>query len=124
METDTTTPDGTLLTATAEAGEDADRGADGLRDTNDGRGPDDDQRANGSRGTDDDQRADDARGSDNGRPTQPGPPAEDALWEELVTSALLGTDRRTPAGVAGLAGVSGGELPGALLDAAALHTVR
>ncbi|MEV8109384.1 DUF5691 domain-containing protein, partial [Streptomyces sp. NPDC088135] len=36
-------------------------------------------------------------------------------WEELVTTALLGTDRR-PAGAAGG--------PAGLLDAAALHTVR
>ncbi|MGA5423048.1 DUF5691 domain-containing protein [Streptomyces lavendulocolor] len=44
-------------------------------------------------------------------------------WEELVTSALLGTDRRPPA--AGLPARSAGEdAPLALLDAAALHTVR
>ncbi|MGW7362561.1 DUF5691 domain-containing protein [Streptomyces sp. NPDC054841] len=43
------------------------------------------------------------------------------VWEELVTSALLGTDRRTPpAGVL----TPGAEAPVALLDAAALHTVR
>ncbi|MGW8885134.1 DUF5691 domain-containing protein [Streptomyces sp. NPDC055749] len=46
-------------------------------------------------------------------PTAPMP------WEELVTSALLGTDRRPPA--AGPGGTGG---PVALLDAAALHTVR
>ncbi|MER6155024.1 DUF5691 domain-containing protein [Streptomyces sp. NPDC001868] len=40
-------------------------------------------------------------------------------WEELVTTALLGTDRRTPAGP-----VSGREAPVALLDAAAVETVR
>ncbi|WP_313751027.1 DUF5691 domain-containing protein [Streptomyces parvus] len=42
-------------------------------------------------------------------------------WEELVTSALLGTDRRPPAprGDPGPA-----DAPAALLDAAALHTVR
>ncbi|WP_233447975.1 MULTISPECIES: DUF5691 domain-containing protein [Streptomyces] len=45
----------------------------------------------------------------------------DDVWEQLVTSALLGTDRRAP-GL--LAGVPGAEIPGALLDAAALHTVR
>ncbi|MFF0747753.1 DUF5691 domain-containing protein [Streptomyces sp. NPDC004267] len=39
-------------------------------------------------------------------------------WEELVTSALLGTDRRPPARTAGDAA------PAALLDAAAVHTVR
>lgn len=41
-------------------------------------------------------------------------------WEELVTSALLGTDRRPPA----LLGAAAGDAPVALLDAAALHTVR
>ncbi|WP_225858839.1 DUF5691 domain-containing protein [Streptomyces albicerus] len=40
-------------------------------------------------------------------------------WEELVTSALLGTARRTPSGVA-----AGREAPAALLDAAAVETVR
>ncbi|MFK4225145.1 DUF5691 domain-containing protein [Streptomyces sp. NPDC019890] len=44
-----------------------------------------------------------------------------ALWEELVTSALLGTDRRTPPGAVL---TSGKDAPAALLDAAALHTVR
>ncbi|WP_405890150.1 DUF5691 domain-containing protein [Streptomyces sp. NBC_00133] len=44
-----------------------------------------------------------------------------ALWEELVTSALLGTDRRTPPGAVM---TSGKDAPAALLDAAALHTVR
>ncbi|GHD94531.1 DUF5691 domain-containing protein [Streptomyces naganishii] len=39
-------------------------------------------------------------------------------WEELVTTALLGTDRRRPPGGAGR------EAPVALLDAAALQTVR
>ncbi|MER7519965.1 hypothetical protein ABTZ91_26745, partial [Streptomyces sp. NPDC126499] len=39
-------------------------------------------------------------------------------WEELVTSALLGTDRKPPAGSAGDAAAV------ALLDAAAVHTVR
>ncbi|MGO4633654.1 hypothetical protein AB4225_22365, partial [Streptomyces sp. 2RAF24] len=43
--------------------------------------------------------------------------AKDA-WEELVTSALLGTDRR-PHG-----GASGDAAPVALLGAAAVHTVR
>ncbi|WP_137993849.1 DUF5691 domain-containing protein [Streptomyces vilmorinianum] len=41
-------------------------------------------------------------------------------WEELVTSALLGTDRRPPS----LPGAAAGDAPVALLDAAALHTVR
>lgn len=45
-------------------------------------------------------------------------PAPDA-WEGLVTSALLGTARRTPPGVA-----PGPEAPVALLDAAAVETVR
>ncbi|WP_216590870.1 DUF5691 domain-containing protein [Streptomyces brasiliscabiei] len=40
-------------------------------------------------------------------------------WEELVTTALLGTDRRTPPGAG-----SGREAPVALLDAAAVETVR
>ncbi|GAA2994919.1 DUF5691 domain-containing protein [Streptomyces fulvorobeus] len=40
-------------------------------------------------------------------------------WEELVTSALLGTDRRPPA-----PGPGGREGPVALLDEAALRTVR
>ena len=40
-------------------------------------------------------------------------------WEELVTVALLGTERRTLPGIA-----SGREAPGALLDAAAIQTVR
>ncbi|WP_155058568.1 DUF5691 domain-containing protein [Streptomyces blattellae] len=42
-----------------------------------------------------------------------------AAWEELVTAALLGTDRRTPPGCA-----PGPDAPGALLDAAAVETVR
>lgn len=41
------------------------------------------------------------------------------VWEELVTAALLGTDRRPPAG-----GAPGREAPVALLDAAAVETVR
>ncbi|WP_030562278.1 DUF5691 domain-containing protein [Streptomyces aureocirculatus] len=40
-------------------------------------------------------------------------------WEELVTAALLGTDRRTPPVT-----VPGREAPAALLDAAAVQTVR
>ncbi|WP_228979953.1 DUF5691 domain-containing protein [Streptomyces sp. DH12] len=56
-----------------------------------------------------------------------------ASWEELVTSALLGTDRRPPPAPAGgaVAGPGAGgaaagpvDPPLALLDAAALHTVR
>ncbi|MEW1997224.1 DUF5691 domain-containing protein [Streptomyces coelicoflavus] len=41
------------------------------------------------------------------------------MWEGLVTSALLGTDRRTPPG-----GERGHGAAGALLDAAAAETVR
>ncbi|MEU9735764.1 DUF5691 domain-containing protein [Streptomyces sp. NPDC048002] len=41
------------------------------------------------------------------------------VWEELVTAALLGTDRRTPPGVR-----TDREAPVALLDAAAVETVR
>ncbi|MEU5215629.1 DUF5691 domain-containing protein [Streptomyces sp. NPDC020807] len=46
-------------------------------------------------------------------------------WEELVTSALLGTDRRPPTGAGGGAGTgTGAETARALLDAAATHAVR
>ncbi|MGW7204093.1 DUF5691 domain-containing protein [Streptomyces sp. NPDC054837] len=45
-------------------------------------------------------------------------PAQD-VWEELVTTALLGTDRRTPPGAA-----PGRAAPVALLDEAATQTVR
>ncbi|MEV5316357.1 DUF5691 domain-containing protein [Streptomyces sp. NPDC052687] len=41
------------------------------------------------------------------------------VWEELVTAALLGTERRTPPGIA-----AGPQAPAALLDAAAVETVR
>jgi hypothetical protein len=51
------------------------------------------------------------------------PAAADAplpgAWEELVTSALLGTQRRTPPGCE-----PGRDAPAALLDAAAVETVR
>ncbi|MFE2264137.1 DUF5691 domain-containing protein [Streptomyces griseosporeus] len=47
-----------------------------------------------------------------------GTPAPD-LWEELVTAALLGTERRTPP-----VSAPGREAPAALLDAAAEATVR
>ncbi|NEC67523.1 hypothetical protein G3I41_23240, partial [Streptomyces sp. SID9727] len=50
----------------------------------------------------------------------PAAPAASAPWEELVTSALLGTDRRPPEG-ASATGPDGAAA--ALLDAAALHTV-
>ncbi|MER5435629.1 DUF5691 domain-containing protein [Streptomyces sp. NPDC002588] len=53
----------------------------------------------------------------NATPT-PGAPTATA-WEELVTAALLGTDRRTPPEVA-----PGRSAPAALLDAAAAETVR
>ncbi|MEU9366020.1 DUF5691 domain-containing protein [Streptomyces avermitilis] len=51
----------------------------------------------------------------------PGSPAAPSVapWEELVTAALLGTDRRTPPGPA-----SGREAPAALLGTAAVETVR
>ncbi|MGW1507750.1 DUF5691 domain-containing protein [Streptomyces sp. NPDC002394] len=63
-------------------------------------------------------------------PPVPAPPPATGLdddgsaraWEELVSAALLGTDRRPPAGLAG--SVAPRDVPGALLDAAALHTVR
>ncbi|MFC8240872.1 DUF5691 domain-containing protein [Streptomyces chartreusis] len=42
-----------------------------------------------------------------------------SVWEELVTAALLGTERRTPPGCP-----PGREAPVALLDAAAVGTVR
>ncbi|MGV9450626.1 DUF5691 domain-containing protein [Streptomyces sp. NPDC003635] len=48
-------------------------------------------------------------------------------WEELVTTALLGTDRRTPPGGQAQAADTGSpakEAPVALLDAAAVETVR
>ncbi|MFF9126003.1 DUF5691 domain-containing protein [Streptomyces sp. NPDC014889] len=50
--------------------------------------------------------------------TPPEAPATGA-WEELVTTALLGTDRRTPP-----VGAPGRTAPVALLDAAAVETVR
>ncbi|WAU85372.1 DUF5691 domain-containing protein [Streptomyces sp. Qhu-G9] len=51
----------------------------------------------------------------------PAPPEapEGNHWEELVTVALLGTARRTPPGV-----TAGRDAPAALLDAAAVETVR
>ncbi|WP_371669609.1 DUF5691 domain-containing protein [Streptomyces sp. NBC_00289] len=51
-------------------------------------------------------------------PGSVGSPAPGA-WEELVTAALLGTERRTPPGCE-----PGREAPVALLDAAAVETVR
>ncbi|MET7455866.1 DUF5691 domain-containing protein [Streptomyces sp. NPDC005574] len=51
-------------------------------------------------------------------PASVGSPVQGA-WEELVTVALLGTDRRTPPGAG-----PGREAPVALLDAAAVETVR
>ncbi|WP_411081938.1 DUF5691 domain-containing protein [Streptomyces sp. cmx-18-6] len=60
-----------------------------------------------------------------GPTTAPAPTAAHPLaslpWEELVTSALLGTDRRPPVAPGGAAPA---DAPVALLDAAALHTVR
>lgn len=53
------------------------------------------------------------------RTPQPVDAPAPGAWEELVTAALLGTDRRTPPG-----GAPGREAPVALLDAAAVETVR
>ncbi|MGW7794257.1 DUF5691 domain-containing protein, partial [Streptomyces tricolor] len=55
----------------------------------------------------------------NGAPTGGDTTAPESSWEELVTTALLGTDRRAPAQVA-----PGRAAPVALLDAAAVATVR
>ncbi|UFR02780.1 DUF5691 domain-containing protein [Streptomyces sp. Go40/10] len=55
----------------------------------------------------------------NGAPTGGDTTAPEGSWEELVTTALLGTDRRPPAG-----GAPGRAAPVALLDAAAVATVR
>ncbi|MBT2421406.1 hypothetical protein J7F01_00545 [Streptomyces sp. ISL-22] len=52
-------------------------------------------------------------------PAVPADSPAPAAWEELVTTALLGTDRRTPPGCE-----PGREAPVALLDAAAVETVR
>ncbi|MER6130982.1 DUF5691 domain-containing protein [Streptomyces sp. NPDC001815] len=52
------------------------------------------------------------------KPALPEAP-EGSHWEELVTVALLGTARRTPPGV-----TAGRDAPAALLDAAAVETVR
>ncbi|MFE0806976.1 DUF5691 domain-containing protein [Streptomyces sp. NPDC058848] len=49
--------------------------------------------------------------------TRPAPAP--SLWEDLVTAALLGTNRRTPPGCE-----PGARAPAALLDAAAAETVR
>ncbi|MDP9683628.1 DUF5691 domain-containing protein [Streptomyces griseoviridis] len=49
----------------------------------------------------------------------PAPVSALPVWEELVTAALLGTERRTPPGCA-----PGPDAPTRLLDAAALETVR
>ncbi|GGT31137.1 hypothetical protein GCM10010254_59670 [Streptomyces chromofuscus] len=59
-------------------------------------------------------------------PPAPGAPTANAqagatAWEDLVTTALLGTDRRTPPPSVG---TPGREAPVALLDAAAAETVR
>ncbi len=54
----------------------------------------------------------------NGITTPPETP-DASRWEELVTVALLGTDRRPAPGLA-----AGQEAPAALLDAAAVETVR
>lgn len=52
-------------------------------------------------------------------PLTPTDTPTESSWEELVTVALLGTERRTLPGRA-----PGREAPGALLDAAAVQTVR
>ncbi|MFF3936145.1 DUF5691 domain-containing protein [Streptomyces phaeofaciens] len=52
-------------------------------------------------------------------PTTPTPAATPTTWDELLTAALLGTDRRTPPGA-----TPGRAAPAALLDAAAAETVR
>ncbi|MDT3400574.1 hypothetical protein RKE29_28875, partial [Streptomyces sp. B1866] len=49
-----------------------------------------------------------------------GPAWEGPAWDELVASALLGTERRTPP----VPVAPGRDAPTALLDAAALSTVR
>ncbi|MFF4273055.1 DUF5691 domain-containing protein [Streptomyces sp. NPDC001536] len=54
----------------------------------------------------------------NSKSTPVDSPAQN-VWEELVTAALLGTERRTPPGA-----TPGREAPVALLDAAATQTVR
>lgn len=62
----------------------------------------------------------------NRTPAPMDPPAP-GIWEDLVTTALLGTDRRaprTPGTPAASAPGRGGEAPMALLDAAAVATVR
>ncbi|WP_318201818.1 DUF5691 domain-containing protein [Streptomyces sp. SCL15-4] len=55
----------------------------------------------------------------NGAPSGGDTSAPGGTWEELVTTALLGTDRRAPAHVP-----PGRTAPAALLDAAAVATVR
>ncbi|MFI0189198.1 DUF5691 domain-containing protein [Streptomyces sp. NPDC017082] len=55
----------------------------------------------------------------NGSPADGGTALPDSTWEELVTTALLGTDRRAPAHTP-----PGRTAPAALLDAAAVATVR
>ncbi|MEU5079095.1 MULTISPECIES: DUF5691 domain-containing protein [Streptomyces] len=55
----------------------------------------------------------------NGAPSGRDTAIPDGTWEELVTTALLGTDRRAPAHVP-----PGRTAPAALLDAAAVATVR
>ncbi|WP_235991104.1 DUF5691 domain-containing protein, partial [Streptomyces ureilyticus] len=52
-------------------------------------------------------------------PLTPTDASTGSSWEELVTVALLGTERRTLPGIA-----YGREAPGALLDAAAIQTVQ
>ncbi|WP_234335983.1 DUF5691 domain-containing protein [Streptomyces sp. NRRL S-1022] len=58
-------------------------------------------------------------GTPTGGDTTPPESLRESSWEELVTTALLGTDRRTPAHAP-----PGRPAPAALLDAAAVATVR
>ncbi|MCN9244273.1 hypothetical protein NGF19_26405, partial [Streptomyces sp. RY43-2] len=53
------------------------------------------------------------------RDTPSAVPGEEVPWEEVMTVALLGTDRRTPPWLP-----PGRQAPGALLDLAAVATVR
>ncbi|MYW43796.1 hypothetical protein GT346_10745, partial [Streptomyces sp. SID161] len=55
----------------------------------------------------------------NGTHADGGTTTSESTWEELVTTALLGTDRRSPAHAP-----SDRPAPLALLDAAAVATVR
>ncbi|MCF3133867.1 DUF5691 domain-containing protein [Streptomyces olivochromogenes] len=59
------------------------------------------------------------------RTSAPSETSASGVWEDLVTTALLGTDRRPAASAGGSAGAGPArEAPVALLDAAAVETVR